>query len=124
MQFVGNLLVDMGAVEPAYVPAMWERELIMSSFIGESTAIPHGTQASRIHVNFAQLGLLRFTAPIDWDGDEVSLVIGIASANDDHVETLGQLAEVLMDTQKRQVLFTDDNPDTIAQLIGKALSDR
>ena len=123
VRLAGDLLVGLGAVRPAYVDGMWERELLMSSFIGEATAIPHGTDASRVHVNFAQLALLRFTGPVDWDGDDVRLVIGIASANDDHVETLGRLAEILLDDQRRTVLFHDDDPDAIARLIGKAFDD-
>lgn len=119
----GSLLVEMGAVRPEYVAAMWERELILSSYVGEATAIPHGTSESRAYVNFAQLCLVRFEEPVDWDGDEVRIAIGIASANDDHVETLGRLAEILMDDDQRSVLFTADDPNDIVDLIGKAFSD-
>ena len=36
-------LVEIGAVEPAYVDAMLERERSISTYVGEGVAIPHGT---------------------------------------------------------------------------------
>ena len=116
----GSILVELGAVEPEYVAAMWEREQILSSYVGESTAIPHGTNESRKYVNFAQLSFVRFASSVDWEGDDVRLVIGIASANDDHVETLGTLAEVLMDPDGRDVLMNTPDADDIVELIGMA----
>jgi mannitol/fructose-specific phosphotransferase system IIA component len=101
---------------------MWERELVISSFVGELTAIPHGTHASREFVNFAQLTIHRYLEPIDWDGESVMLTVGIASANDDHVELLGTLAEVLMEPSQREVLFTSQEPAEIVELIGKAFT--
>lgn len=120
VRLCGQTLFDCGAIEQPYIDAMWERELLMSSFIGEATAIPHGTDASRKFVNFAQLVFLRFVNPIDWAGDAVSLAIGIASANDDHVDTLGVIAEILMDEHRKNILFEATNPQEIIELVEKA----
>ena len=38
----GEVLVEIGAVGPAYVEAMLEREQSISTYIGEGVAIPHG----------------------------------------------------------------------------------
>lgn len=116
----GQALLDCGAIEKPYLDAMWERELIMSSYIGEATAIPHGTDRSRKYVNFAQLVFLRFSNPIDWDGEQVKLAIGIASANDDHVDTLGVIAEILMDDERRKIVFESTDPNEILNLVQKA----
>lgn len=120
VRLCGQTLFDCGATEQPYIDAMWERELLMSSFIGEATAIPHGTDVSRKYVNFAQLVFLRFNVPIDWDGESVSLAIGIASANDDHVDTLGVIAEILMDEQRKKILFDTTDPNEIIKLVEKA----
>ena len=122
VRLCGQTLLECGAIEQPYIDAMWEREQIMSSFIGEATAIPHGTDASRKFVNFAQLVFLRFNSPIDWEGDVVSLAIGIASANDDHVDTLGVIAEILMDEPRKNILFSTNEPNEIIELVEKAFS--
>jgi mannitol/fructose-specific phosphotransferase system IIA component len=116
----GKVLLECGAIEPQYIDAMWQREQILSSFIGERTAIPHGTDESRKYVNFAQLVFLRFPEAIDWDGDFVNLTIGIASANNEHVDTLAVLAELLMDSQSRQIMFNSEQPNEILELVQKA----
>ena len=39
----GAILVEAGAVEPAYVDSMLERENSVSTYMGNFLAIPHGT---------------------------------------------------------------------------------
>ena len=43
----GDLLVAAGAVDPAYVDAMHERETSVSTAMGNSLAIPHGTNEAK-----------------------------------------------------------------------------
>ena len=43
----GDLLVAAGAVDPAYVDAMHEREKSVSTAMGNSLAIPHGTNEAK-----------------------------------------------------------------------------
>lgn len=120
VRICGHYLLEAGAIEPAYIDAMWERELLMSSYVGEGVAIPHGTDASRTYVRHAQLVVVRFATPIDWDGEAVGLAVGIASAGHEHVEVLGALAEALLDGEVRARLFNSKQPREIADLLTKA----
>ncbi|OUV17902.1 MAG: hypothetical protein CBC58_01935 [Cellulomonadaceae bacterium TMED98] len=113
----GQLLVDLGAVTPDYAQAMWEREQIFPSAIGGGFAIPHGTDESRVHVLFDQLVFVRFTEPISWEGEEVTACVGIASAGDGHVELLGNLAELLLDDDARELLLTSTDTETIQSVL-------
>lgn len=113
----GKTLIELGAVSPEYVPAMWEREQIISSFMGEGVAMPHGTDASRQYVKFDQLVFLRFENPIDWDGQVVRACIGIAANGDSHGDILGNLANVLIDDDKREELFSTQSVERILQLL-------
>jgi mannitol/fructose-specific phosphotransferase system IIA component len=65
---------------------------------------------------------LRFEKEIDWAGDPVLLAIGIASANDDHVDTLGVIAEILMDKKRKDILFNTKDPQEIIELVEKAFN--
>jgi mannitol/fructose-specific phosphotransferase system IIA component len=117
----GAKLVELGAVEPEYAEAMWERELIFPSEMGEGFAIPHGTDESRKYVLFDQLVFVRLAAEIVWVNEPVSVCVGIASAGDGHVEILGNLADVLMDDNAAHVLRTSQDPEAIQDLIMKGV---
>ena len=117
----GSLLLDLGAVDPEYPAAMWEREQIFPSVIGGGFAIPHGTDASRKHVLFDQLVFVRFSAPISWADDQVNVAIGIAAAGDGHVEILGNLAEILLEEASANVLLSSPSTEEIRSLLVKGI---
>ncbi|WP_067635258.1 PTS sugar transporter subunit IIA [Devriesea agamarum] len=93
----GNLLVAAGAVEPPYVRSMIEREKTISTFIGGGLAIPHGTLESQEHIKRTAMSFVRYVNPIDWNGDAVSFVIGIAGQGDEHVSLLQRIAVAVDD---------------------------
>jgi mannitol PTS system EIIA component len=113
----GEALVRVGAVKPAYVDAMLERERTISTYVGEGVAIPHGTLAGKEAVVRDALCYLRFADPIDWDGDEVSVCVGIAAAGDGHVDVLAQLAQVLMDPDQAQALRDATRPEDVLRVL-------
>lgn len=113
----GEVLVRVGAALPTYVDAMLERERTISTYVGEGVAIPHGTLASKEAVVRDALCYLRFSQPIDWDGDEVTVCVGIAAAGDGHVEVLAQLAQVLMDPEKAQALRAATRPEDVLHVL-------
>lgn len=117
VRLCGELLQSLGAVELGYIDAMWERENIISSYMGEGVALPHGTDASRQYVNFAQLVFVRFENPVEWDGEQVRLCIGIAAKGDEHGELLGNLAEKLLDESSYKKLMESDSTNELLELL-------
>jgi mannitol/fructose-specific phosphotransferase system IIA component len=114
----GRLLVDAGAVAQPYVDAMLEREEAMSSYMGEGFALPHGTDASRAHVNRAAVAFLRFAAPVEWeDGEEALAAVAVAATSDEHIGVLASLARVLSDEDAAQRLRTTDDVDEVLALL-------
>ena len=117
IRLTGQALVDSGAVGPAYIDTMLERERSVSTYIGEGVAIPHGTLASRDVVRRDALSFLRFPAGVDWGGERVSVCIGIAAAGNGHVAILAQLAEVLMDPDRAAALRGAADPAEVSRLL-------
>jgi mannitol/fructose-specific phosphotransferase system IIA component len=117
VRLCGQLLHEIGSVEEEYIDAMWEREQIISSYMGEGVALPHGTDDSRKHVNFAQLVFVRFTKPVSFQGEEVRLCIGIAAKGDEHGELLGNLAEKLLDEESYNTLMETMSTSELLELI-------
>ena len=113
----GQTLVDVGAVDPAYVEAMLERERSISTYVGEGVAIPHATLAGKAAVKRDALAVLRFPAGVDWGGETVVVCVAIAAVGDGHVEILAELAEILLDPRRAQDLREAARPDDVLQLL-------
>ncbi|MDA2889996.1 PTS mannitol transporter subunit IICBA [Mycolicibacterium sp. BiH015] len=92
----GQLLVAAGAVEPAYVDAMHERESSISTYMGNGLAIPHGTNEAKDAIRRTGLSIVRYAEPVDWNGKPAEFVVGIAGAGKDHMALLTKIAQVFL----------------------------
>ena len=113
----GGQFVTLGAASQEYADAMWEREQIASSYLGNAVAMPHGTDDSRKYVNFGQIVFIRFAKPFIWDDEEVKLCIGIAAQGDEHVEIIGNLAEALLDDEKFEILLSTTDKSQVLEIL-------
>src|SRR5918995_2775351 len=114
----GQVLVDIGAVEPPYVDAMLERERSISTSLGEGFAIPHGTEDSRKWIRETMLSFLQFPAGVAWDDDDVVVCIGIAAVGDEHVGVLANLARVLVVPEQAARLRSAGRIEDVLSLLG------
>jgi mannitol PTS system EIIA component len=113
----GAVLLEGGYVDAPYVDAMVEREQTLSTYLGEGFAIPHGTNASREHVREAGIAVLRFPAGVDWEGEDMRVAVAVASASDEHVAVLRELATVLADPESAARLRDATDPAVILELL-------
>jgi PTS system mannitol-specific IIA component len=113
----GHALVDIGAVDPAYVEAMLEREQSISTYVGEGVAIPHATLAGKAAVRRDALAVLRFPAGVDWGGETVVVCVAIAAVGDGHVGILSELAQILLEPQQARRLREATRPEEVIQLL-------
>jgi mannitol PTS system EIIA component len=113
----GQILVDSGAVGPAYVDAMFERERSVSTFMGNGLAIPHGTNEAKDAINRSAISVVRYDQPIDWDGNEVRFAVGIAGVENGHLEILGKIAIVFSDSDEVDKLLAAGSADELYQLL-------
>ncbi|WP_018802220.1 PTS sugar transporter subunit IIA [Salinispora arenicola] len=113
----GGVLVEIGAVDPAYVTAMLDREQSISTFVGAGVAIPHGTTAGKAAIRRDALAVVRFPAGVDWDGNQVTTCVAIAVQGDGHIGLLADLAELLLDPERARALHEATDPDDVRQLL-------
>jgi PTS system mannitol-specific IIA component len=111
LQEATDILVSVGAVTPAYVDAMRQREATVSTFMGNGLAIPHGTNDTKDAILASALSVVRYDGGVDWAGEPATFVIGIAGRGDEHLEILSQIA----------ILFSDE--DDVAKLAAATSSD-
>ncbi|MCU1668577.1 MAG: phosphoenolpyruvate-dependent sugar phosphotransferase system 2 [Blastococcus sp.] len=113
----GQLLVEAGAVSPAYVDAMFEREKSVSTYMGNFLAIPHGTNEAKDAITRSAISVVRYDAPIDWDGNEVRFAVGIAGVENSHLEILGKIAIVFSDSDEVDKLLAARSAEELFQLL-------
>ena len=109
IDLVGGMLVESGAVTPDYVTEMRARERIVSTYLGNGIALPHGTNEGRAAVKRTSLAVAQFPAGIAWGDENAYLVIGLAALAEEHIGILARLATILGDEAlcKRLATTTD-----------------
>src|SRR5687767_6906034 len=116
----GELLVAGGCVEPAYVGGMLAREQIMSTYLGNGVAIPHGQHENLSDVRRTGISVLQLPGGVEWEPGELAyLVIGIAANADEHVGVLANLAEVIEDVDAAEQLARTTDPLLIVERLGR-----
>ena len=113
----GGMLVEAGAVTPAYIDSMFEREQSVSTYMGNYLAIPHGTNESKESIKRSALSVIRYDQPIDWDGNEVRFALGIAGYQGGHMDILSRIAIVFSDTDEVDKLVAAKSAEEIYNLL-------
>ena len=113
----GEMLVEAGAVTPAYIDSMFERERSVSTYMGNYLAIPHGTNESKESIKRSALSVIRYDQPIDWDGNEVRFALGIAGYQGGHMDILSRVAIVFSDTDEVDKLLAAGSAEELYRLL-------
>lgn len=116
IEMAGQLLMTAGYVEPGYITAMKERETVLSTYIGEGVAIPHGVGSARNQIIHSGICILQFPAGVEFnESDKAYLVVGIAGKDNQHLKILSTLAECIQEGGILQQLFTTQDQKFIYQ---------
>ncbi len=113
----GELLVERGCVEPAYVDAMLEREKLVSTYMGMGIAIPHGTSQAKGTVKKTAITMLQYPDGVDFGDEKAQLVFGIAGIGDEHLDLLGKISIALDDPETLEKMKTTDDVDWIMKTL-------
>ena len=109
----GNLMVELGYVDEAYVPAMEAREKVASVYMGMGVAIPHGTSEAKGTVKKSGLVVLQYPEGVDFGDEKAQLVIGIAGIGDEHLDILSNISEAIEDEAVLEELKTTKDAEKI-----------
>jgi PTS system mannitol-specific IIA component len=112
------ILVAAGAVTDEYESYMLEREASISTFMGNFLAIPHGTNEGKDTILASALSFVRYDSPLDWGGNEVRFVVGIAGKDGGHMEVLSSIAIIFSDDDSVQALLDAPTKEAVLELLG------
>ncbi|WP_309102453.1 PTS sugar transporter subunit IIA [Microbacterium sp.] len=117
LQEATDILVAAGAVTPAYVDAMRQREATVSTYMGNGLAIPHGTNDTKDEILASALSVVRYDGGVDWAGEQATFVIGIAGRGDEHLEILSQIAVLFSDEDDVARLAAAETPQELFEML-------
>ena len=115
----GAILVEAGAVDPAYVDSMLEREQSVSTYMGNLLAIPHGTNDAKDAIRRSALSVIRYDEPVDWGGEEARFVVGIAEIENEHLDILSKIAIIFSDDDEVQKLVDASTAEQLHALLSE-----
>ena len=97
IRLAGELLVKEGCVDERYIDSMIKRNEDVSTYMGNFIAIPHGTDEGKRFIKKTGISVVQVPLGVDFSNDEqvenlVTVVFGIAGANNEHLELLSQIA--------------------------------
>ena len=109
----GRRMVDSGYVDEAYIQGMLDREASFSVAIGSHVAIPHGTNDVKPLIKRTGVVVMTYPEGIDWNGDKVKLVVGIAAKGDEHLEILGRIVGIASTDEDTDALVASADTETL-----------
>lgn len=120
IRFVGQQLVNQGFVKPDYIEAMLEREKLTPTYLGESIAIPHGTNEAKNSVLKTGMVFCQYRDGVQFtesEQDVAKIVVGIAARNDEHLQVIAKLANALSDEKTITDLINTNNKQTVLNIL-------
>ena len=114
----GRILVATGAVTAEYPRYMHDREILVSTYMGNFLAIPHGTNEGKDTVLGSALSFVRYDLAVDWGGNPVRFVVGIAGKDGGHMEVLSSIALIFSDEEQVDRLLVAETPEDVLDILG------
>jgi mannitol/fructose-specific phosphotransferase system IIA component/galactitol-specific phosphotransferase system IIB component len=114
---VGKLLVDSGYVQPEYLQGMLARDHSLSVFMGNTLAIPHGEFEYKQYIKHSGIVIKVYPEAIDWHGEKVHLVLGLAGIGEDHINILANCATVFSEMSDVERIVKNQDVDEIYNLL-------
>lgn len=121
IRFAGEQLVAMGYAESEYVDAMFEREKLVPTYLGESIAVPHGTVEAKDKVRETGIVICQYREGVQFTDDEddvAKLVIGIAAKNDEHIQVITTITNALDDPDAIDILTQTNDVNEVLKILG------
>lgn len=120
IELAGKLLVDHHHVKPAYIQAMLEREEVVTTYLGNGVAIPHGTNESKQWIESSGISIVQVPKGVDFgDGNIAYVIIGIAGVGDEHLDILSKIAVVCSEEENVKEIVQATSAEQIIEILEK-----
>jgi mannitol/fructose-specific phosphotransferase system IIA component/galactitol-specific phosphotransferase system IIB component len=115
--FCGKRLVESGYVEEKYIQGMLDRDHSLSVFMGNKIALPHGEYEYKKNILKSGIVVDIYPNGIDWHGEMVNLVVGLAGIGEDHMQILSNIATVFGEIEEVDKVLVHQDVEEIYRLL-------
>jgi mannitol/fructose-specific phosphotransferase system IIA component len=116
---VGNMLHKKGYIQKQYIDAMHQRNESLSVFLGNYLAVPHGEFEAKKFIEHSGISVLAIPQGMDWHGNTVHFVVGLAGKGQEHMEILSNIAEIFQEEKQVLDLLNDCSIEKIYAAFNK-----
>ncbi len=114
----GEVLKQNGYITERYIERMKLREEIVSTYLGNGLAIPHGTDGSDCEIIKTGISLVQFPDGVDFgDGNTAYITIGIAGKEGEHMDLLNKIALICIEEENVMALRNATLSEQILQVL-------
>lgn len=106
---VFECLKKQDAIDDKYLDSMIQRDKNSSVAIGNLIAIAHGTVETKNLIKKDAMCLLVLKEAIDWDGNDVKIVLGLALSGDKTMDVIGNIGVAFSDEDEVKNFFYKSN---------------
>ena len=92
-----DIFIKGGYTDESYKADMLQRDKEASVFLGNGVALPHGLASSKNTIKNSGICFIQVPKGVDFDGETVYLLVGVAGKGEEHVELLGKIGTTLID---------------------------
>ncbi|EAN1156952.1 TPA: PTS sugar transporter subunit IIA [Salmonella enterica] len=118
IRITGNILKENGYITDEYIKRMIVREEIVSTYLGNGLAIPHGTDGSDCEIIKTGISLVQFPDGVDFgDGNTAYITIGIAGKEAEHMDLLNKIALICIEEDNVQTLRNATSIEQVLQVL-------
>lgn len=121
IKLAGSILVENGYVKPGYVKSMLQREDILSTYMGNYIAIPHGAEGSEGLINRTGISIVTLENEVNFGEDDkyspVKLLFGISGLKEEHLEILSKIAIYISEENNVMKLIHSNDKSEILNVL-------
>lgn len=96
IRYCGQLLLEAGCIDNDYIEAMIDRNEMLSVYMGNFIAIPHGTDEAKKFVNKTGITIVQVPRGVEFgtkeDSKIATVLFGIAGVGDEHLDLIQKIA--------------------------------
>ena len=118
---IGNRMVATHYVTTRYVQGMLDRDRNLSVYLGNMLAIPHGEYEVKDEILHSGVAIAIYPEGIDWGGEEVKVVLGLAGKGKEHMELLSHIAGLFSEESTVKEIVEEKNVETLYDLFTRSL---
>lgn len=121
IRLAGGILVENGYVKPDYIKSMLLREEILSTYMGNYIAIPHGAEGSEKLINKTGISIVTLENEVNFGENDkynpVRILFGISGIKEEHLEVLSKIAIYISEEKNVITLIdSDDKREILSEL--------